>query len=240
MTIKTSKELVAALQNVSDKYKTVYMWGVFGAPVTEKLIAEKTKQYPAWYTPARQAAFRALIGKGYFGFDCVNVIKGLLWGWNGDAAKTYGGAVYASHGVPDVNADGMITRCKDVSTDFSKIEVGEAVWLTGHIGVYIGNGRVIECTPAWKNCVQVTACLNTGAIAGLGGHKWTKHGKLPFITYHATAVAKTPEETTVDNAFADGIITDRAHWLGVLNGTVTPNRAYIKIVMDNAHNRIKR
>ena len=27
---------------------------------------------------------------------------------------------------------------KDVSTDFSKIEVGEAVWLSGHIGIYIG------------------------------------------------------------------------------------------------------
>ena len=56
----------------------------------------------------------------------------------------------------------------------------------------------------------------------------------------AAPAAKTPEETTVDNALADGIITDRAHWLGVLTGTVTPNRANIKTLMDNAHKQLTR
>ncbi len=55
----------------------------------------------------------------------------------------------------------------------------------------------------------------------------------------ATATApKTPEELTVDNALTDGIITDRAHWLGVLTGSLTPSRANIKAMMDNAHLKI--
>ena len=81
----------------------------------------------------------------------------------------------------------MIKVCKDVSTDFRTIIPGEAVWLSGHIGVYVGGGVVIECSPAFKNCVQETACLNIGAIAGMNGRKWTKHGKIPYITYDVAA-----------------------------------------------------
>lgn len=178
-----SKDFIAKLQNIADNYKTVYMWGVFGSPVTEALVAQKTGQYPSWYTVARQSLFRSLVRKGYFAFDCVNLIKAVLWGWSGDASKSFGGAVYASGGVPDVSADGMITKCLGVSTDFSNIIAGEAVWMEGHIGVYIGNGKVIECTPAWANGVQVTACLNIGPISGLNGRAWVKHGKLPYIYY---------------------------------------------------------
>ena len=178
-----SQEFISKLQSIAANYKTVYMWGTFGAPVSEALIVQKTKQYPSWYTASRQALFRSLVGKGYFAFDCVNVIKAVLWGWNGDAGKSYGGATYASNGVPDVSADGMIALCKDVSTNFTGIIPGEAVWMTGHIGVYIGNGKVIECTPVWKNGVQVTALGNIGSISGLNSRTWKKHGKLPYIDY---------------------------------------------------------
>ena len=109
-----------------------------------------------------------------FGFDCSGLIKGVLWGWNGDKGKTYGGARYASCGVPDLSADAMIARCSGVSTDFSNIHVGEVVWLSGHIGVYVGGGKVVESTPSWKNCVQITA---------LSARKWVKHGKLPYVNY---------------------------------------------------------
>ena len=127
----------------------------------------------------------------------MNLIKGILWGWNGDAGKTYGGAKYASNGVPDTNADGMIQLCKEVSTDFSKIEVGEAVWLKGHIGVYIGDGLAVESTPAWKNCVQVTSVHNIGKKSGYKGRKWTKHGKLPFVSYDASETPAASENSEI-------------------------------------------
>lgn len=183
-----SKEFIAKLHDVVNNHKTVYMYGCFGAPVSESLIAGKARQLPAWYTSRKQAELRKLIGKGYFAFDCVNLIKGLLWGWNGDSKATYGGANYASNGVPDTNADGMISRCKDVSNNFANIEAGEAVWLKGHIGIYIGDGKVIECTPSWLNKVQITACWNVGRISGMNGRKWVKHGKLPYIEYSGMTV----------------------------------------------------
>ena len=147
---------------------------------------------------ARTAMIKAAANKNppVYGFDCVCLIKGVLWGWCGDASKTYGGASYASGGVPDIGADTMITKCSGLSTDFSRIVPGEAVWLKGHIGVYIGGGKVIECSPAFKNCVQVTACLNIGAISGLNGRRWTKHGKLPYITYDTAETATGGAGTT--------------------------------------------
>lgn len=186
----TNKELAAKLKEIATNYNTIYMWGVFGAPVTESVIAGKTKQYPSWYTAARQKTFRNLIGKNYFGFDCVCLIKGVLWGWNGNASANYGGAKYASNGVPDIGADTMIAKCSELSTDFSKIEIGEAVWLEGHIGVYIGDGLAVECTPKWENKVQITACNCTKS--GYNRRNWTKHGKLPYITYVKEAPVTQP------------------------------------------------
>lgn len=191
-----ASELVRKVTDIAKNYKTVYMWGVFGAPVTESVIAGKTRQYPDWYTSAKQALFRGLIGKGYFGFDCVNLIKGVLWGWSGDSAKAYGGAKYASNGVPDIGADTMIGKCRDASASgWDKLDPGEVVWTTGHIGVYIGDGLAVECTPAWKNCVQITAVANIGKKAGYNARTWKKHGHLPYVEYDKVAPSE-PELVT--------------------------------------------
>ena len=178
--ITTGAQLAARAKEVAQKYKTLYVMGCFGAPMN----ASNKKRYCANHTYNKAAARQAMINAASadtFGFDCVCLIKGLLWGWNGDASAIYGGAKYASNGVPDIGADSMIGVCKDVSTDFSKIEVGEAVWCKGHIGIYIGGGLAVECTPAWKNCVQITACNCTKS--GYSRRNWTKHGKLPYVSY---------------------------------------------------------
>lgn len=186
-----ASEFITKLQDIVDHYKTLYVMGCFGAPLTGGNVSRYCTNHSYNKQAARTAMIKAAANKNppVYGFDCVCLIKGVLWGWCGDASKTYGGASYASGGVPDIGADTMITKCSGLSTDFSRIVPGEAVWLKGHIGVYIGGGKVIECSPAFKNCVQVTACLNIGAISGLNGRRWTKHGKLPYITYDTAETA---------------------------------------------------
>lgn len=181
----TNADFIAKLQNIVDNYRTLYVMGCFGAPLTSANVSRYCTNHSYNKQAARTAMIKAAADQKppIYGFDCVCLIKGILWGWCGDASKAYGGAAYAVNGVPDIGADDMIAKCTGLSTDFSKIIPGEAVWLSGHIGVYIGGGKVIECTPSWKNCVQVTACLNIGSIPGLNGRKWVKHGKLPYITY---------------------------------------------------------
>lgn len=178
--ITTGAQLAAKAKDVALNYKTLYVMGCFGAPMN----STNKKRYCSNHTYNKAAARQAMINAASadtFGFDCVCLIKGLLWGWCGDKNKVYGGAGYAVNGVPDIGADSMIGVCKDVSTDFSKIEVGEAVWCKGHIGIYIGGGLAVECTPAWKNCVQITACNCTKS--GYSRRNWTKHGKLPYVSY---------------------------------------------------------
>lgn len=185
MAIKTGKELAAACEAVAKNYKTLYVMGCFGAPMTDANKTRYTQNHSYNKKAARTAMIKAATADT-FGFDCVNLIKGLLWGWDGDTGHRYGGASYASNGVPDKSADGLFKLCTNVSTDFSTIQVGEAVWMSGHIGVYIGNGLAVECTPAWDNCVQITAVGNIGKVSGYNTRKWTKHGLLPYVEYTGT------------------------------------------------------
>ena len=188
--IKTGKELAAAAESVAKNYKTLYVMGCFGAPMNAKNKTRYSTNDKYNKKAERTAKIKAA-SASTFGFDCVCLIKGLLWGWTGDKSKTYGGAVYKANGVPDIGADSMIKVCKDVSTKFSDIQIGEVVWMKGHIGIYIGNGFVVESTPSWDDCVQITALHNIGKKQGYNGRTWTKHGKLPYITYE---VEKPTEE----------------------------------------------
>lgn len=180
--IKSAKELAEACVDVAKNYKTLYVMGCFGWPMTESMKQRAMEEYAYNRTDERKAMIQAA-GADTFGFDCVNMIKALLWGWMGDKDHIYGGAAYQSNGVPDIDEAEMISRCSDVSTDFSAIEVGEVAWKTGHMGLYIGDGLLVECSPKWDNCVQITAVRNIGTKTGYNSRTWTKHGKLPYVTY---------------------------------------------------------
>lgn len=204
--IKTGKELATACLNVAQNYNTLYVLGCFGAPMTAKNKERYTKNLDYNAKEARKKMILAA-SEDTFGFDCVCLIKGLLWGWEGDIGNVYGGAKYASNGVPDIGADQIIEKCSSVSTDFSQIQVGELLWTKGHVGIYIGDGLAVECTPAWKNCVQVTAVHNIGKKTAYNGRKWTKHGKLPYVTYEADATPAKPAPSIVKVNIITGLPT---------------------------------
>lgn len=194
--IMTAAELIGLLTDAARNYATVYMYAAYGFRVNDRTIAQKSRQnLNGWYTPENIARLKALANRTppVWGFDCVNLLKGILWGWRGDETQEYGGAKYASNGVPDTNADGMIGRCYDVTDDFTTLLPGEGLWVKGHWGTYIGNGLAVECTTAWTRNVQVTAVHNLGKIAGYNGRRWTKHGRLPWIDYTGAA-AGTPAQ----------------------------------------------
>ena len=128
-----ASEFVTKLKDVAQNYKTLYVMGCFGAPLTGGNVSRYCNNHAYNKQAARTKMIKAAANQNppVFGFDCVCLIKGILWGWRGDASKTYGGASYAVNGVPDIGADTMITKCKGVSTNFSNVEVGEALWCSG-------------------------------------------------------------------------------------------------------------
>lgn len=187
--VMTAAKFVEKAIDAAKNHKTLYVMGCFGAPMTAYNKQRYTNNHEYNRRPERTAMINAA-SADTFGFDCVCLIKGLLWGWSADKNAIYGGAKYTSNGVPDYGADTMINVCSGVSTNFSNIVPGEAVWKSGHIGIYIGNGLAVECTPAWANKVQITAVANIGPKSGYNARTWTKHGKLPYIDYSVTT---TPE-----------------------------------------------
>lgn len=173
-------DLAALLRDIAENYKTLYVMGCFGAPMN----AANKKRYTQNHSYNKKASRTKKINAASsdtFGFDCVCLIKGVLWGWCGDTSKKYGGADYASNGVPDIGTESIINVCSNVSTDFNNIEIGELVWMKGHVGIYIGDGLAVECTPSWENKVQITACNKS--VKGYNRRNWTKHGRLPYIDY---------------------------------------------------------
>lgn len=189
--IETADQLARKAVELANGYKTIYVLGAFGWPMKESnqdraIRAHTFNQQTKRLTKIRECE------KDTFGFDCVNMIKGLLWGWCGDEEDSYGGAVYRANGVPDTNANGMIGKCTQVSTDFSNIEVGEVVWIPGHIGIYVGDGLAVECTHRWNDGVQITAVHNLGKKHGYHGRVWKKHGKLPYVSYRPCDYVKIP------------------------------------------------
>lgn len=186
--LMTAAELCAKAVDIADNYKTSYMLGPWGWPATSKMITRATTQGSSAKTNRQWLPQANAIKDEGFLFDCVGLIKGILWGWDGDLSRTYGGAGYACNGVPDYDAKKMIDCCREVSTDFSTIVPAEAVWMDGHIGVYVGGGVVVEATPKWKGGVQRSTCLNASGkqLPGTAGSRtWTKHGKLPWVDYAA-------------------------------------------------------
>lgn len=215
----TSKEFIEKL-NMALNSNTLYILGCFGAPMTDKNKERYTNNRPengkeidvvkgrdAFGNPIivkertkagaekREAILACSIDT--FGFDCVCLGKGIIWGWCGDINRPYGGAGYACNGMSDCSANGMISKeCYDVSTDFSTIVPGEVVWMDGHVGYYVGNGEVIECTDRWERKVLKSYLGNLGFKTG-HYRTWVKHGKLKVIDYTNFTPAPVPKPEPV-------------------------------------------
>jgi hypothetical protein len=142
-----------------------YWYGTFGNQATQSLLTKKAEQYPAHYEDSRMPKYKSQIGQRVH--DCVGLIKGYLWSDTPTSAPKYNSS-------QDVSANGMIGKCKVWGTLDTMPEVaGLLVWSSGHIGVYIGNGKVIEVRGFSYGVVETD----------LDTRGWKKWGMCPFIEY---------------------------------------------------------
>lgn len=124
--------------------KTRYMWGGIYRPITDAYVNQLAKMYPSQYSSSRQQMLKAL-PDGYFGVDCVGLIKSYYWSGQADGGK--GSPEYK--GTTDVNAHGMYNAAKVKGKIDTIPEVpGIIVYskTNPHVGVYVGKGYVIEST----------------------------------------------------------------------------------------------
>ena len=145
-----------------------YWYGTFGNKATQSLLTAKAKQYPGHYTSDRMPKYKSQIGERVH--DCVGLIKGYLWSDSPTATPKYNSA-------QDVSANGMLGKCREQGSISTIPEIpGILVFMSGHVGVYIGGGYVIEARG-----------FNYGVVkTKLSARPWTRWGKCPYITYTAT------------------------------------------------------
>ena len=166
---------------IAKELPTAYALGMWGWKLTPSAIEQKAKQYPNFYTTGKMTYLKGL--KNTWGFDCVCLIKAILWGFGSNLKAPHGGAVYASNGVPDFGADGIKAHCSLYTSDFSLIVPGAILHRPDHVGIYVGNGLAVECTAAWDAKVIISAVGNIGKVAGYNTRTWDEWGKLNYVDY---------------------------------------------------------
>lgn len=165
-TTKNAADLVVYVTNAWNS-GWGYVWGTYGQVLTPELLQYKLTQYPDGV--GKHAAFIRANWLGRHTADCVGLIKG--YGWLSTDTMTID---YGTHGMPDVGANEMYysaTRKGEIAT--MPDTPGLAVWKPGHIGVYIGNGEVIEAMGTKYGVVKTQ----------LEGRGWMHWMEVPGIEY---------------------------------------------------------
>lgn len=150
---------------------------------------------------------------GYWTFDCWNLVKAIIWGWKANKTVGYYAKRDSSTGLGDWTGAQIISKCSEVSSDFSKVPVGAFLLTTdnGHAGVFVGEltyeGEIyntVECTTSWSaNKVILSYTDERGRRYKSKGKRlqsiaWSRHGKLPWIDYSVSVKPEpvpTPEPT---------------------------------------------
>lgn len=123
--------------------KTPYIYATFGQILTERKLSEVRRLYPERMSEKRyQYARDHYVGKRTN--DCYGLVKRYKWS-GGDAENPSLDDIPIYDGKTDVNANAAYSKAT-VKGKISTIpEVrGLIVWKSGHVGVYLGGGRVAE------------------------------------------------------------------------------------------------
>lgn len=153
-----------------------YVYGTYGNILTEELLQDRASMFGEHVT-----GFEDFIRENWMRrrtADCVGLIKGYGW-YNPDSGEI----VVGTNGMADVTANGMFDAATVKGTiDTIPETPGLAVWQDGHIGIYIGNGEVIEAMGTEQGVVKTT--LQSG---------WTHWLEIPYISYPVEEEPTTEE-----------------------------------------------
>lgn len=143
-----------------------YVYGTWGNVLTEELHESKTAQYRVDVGENEEYIRTRWMDRRVT--DCVGLIKGYCW------YTPPSGFVYGGNGMPDIGANRMYEASEQKGEIATIPEIpGLAVWTEGHIGVYIGDGWVIEAMSTVDGVKKTR----------LADRPWTHWLKIPYIDY---------------------------------------------------------
>lgn len=153
--------------------KSAYIYGAFGQTVTMEFLQRQASQFAgntaANLTPSEVESIYYRYA-GHPSFDCIGLIKAYWW-----LNEETGEIQYGSNGAADMNATGAYNTYAVQKGPIKTMPeiLGLAVWQPGHIGVYVGNGEVIEAQG------NKTGVVKTKIEKG----GWTHWLQLPYLDY---------------------------------------------------------
>ena len=154
---------------------TPYWWGTFGQYGTKALFEQKKNQYPYAYNWQYQEYM-----KDKKVHDCAGLIKGYLWSETPESSPVY---IQSQ----DCNAAGFYMRSPSHGhiTDMPDIP-GLLIFYGNltHVGVYVGNGEVVQCANLDVGCVKTKISSDPS---------WTYWGKCPWIDYCQEDESEVPD-----------------------------------------------
>ena len=199
-----------------------YWYGTCVYKCTTSTLNSKSKQYASHYTSSRMSKYKSHISKKMVAADCVGLGKGYNWTYAGEGViesigtdKTFKSKY--GHNCPDKSANGMFTYAKSKGLKWGKINTipevpGLAVRYDGHVGYYIGNGKVIEERGFNYGCV----------ITELKGRKWDYWYEFPGIKYvSGDYKVEEPQEEDAPVAIATATVVTESGRLNLRAGKST-------------------
>ena len=144
-----------------------YVYGTYGEVLNESILTTKISQFPEQV--GENEVFIRQHWRGGRTADCIGLIKGYAW-FNCDTGQIE----YRSNGVRDTGSDPMLDMATEKGTIDTMPDIpGIAVWMDGHIGIYVGDGQTIHAANTELGVIM-TPLAQSG---------WTHWLKIPYITY---------------------------------------------------------
>ncbi len=186
----TAKGLADFALAKANKPETIYVLGSFGQELTSSYLEQACNRL-AWNQQSR-GFLGNYVDQGIQAFDCVGLIKAYLWD---DNPANYNPAQDRNEVMMynDAKVKGQINTLPEVP--------GTLVFMEGHVGVYIGNGRVCECTP--NLALGGWGVLNT-ALAGRGWTKWAQHIDIDYSGASSDVVVQPAPSNQIDQILEKG------------------------------------
>ena len=144
-----------------------YVYGTYGEVLNESILTTKISQFPEQVGENEEFIRQHWLGGRTA--DCIGLIKGYAW-FNCDTGQIE----YRSNGVRDTGSDPMLDMATEKGTIDTMPDIpGIAVWMDGHIGIYVGDGQTIHAANTELGVIM-TPLARSG---------WSHWLKIPYITY---------------------------------------------------------
>lgn len=144
-----------------------YVYGTYGEVLNESILTTKISQFPEQVGENEEFIRQHWLGGRTA--DCIGLIKGYAW-FNCDTGQIE----YRSNGVRDTGSDPMLDMATEKGTIDTMPDIpGIAVWMDGHIGIYVGDGQTIHAANTELGVIM-TPLAQSG---------WTHWLKIPYIAY---------------------------------------------------------